>query len=75
MTIYVYTDLATKYSRIHKALHDGGGGRYEKRKRCSKPDNWWHGPYSTLEDAEAAAIGTKTSKVEVCHRGAKPCFG
>ena len=39
MTYYVYTDMPSRCSKIHKAEVDGGCGRYEKRKPDPLPNN------------------------------------
>ncbi len=47
---YVYTDLPTGMSKIHK----GYCRYYKNRKPDPLPDNWWHGPYSSSAEALAA---------------------
>ena len=47
----VYTDLTTKYSMIHRE----SGWCYRKRKRTLLPDNYWHGPYASKEQARSSS--------------------
>ena len=48
MKYQVYTDLAERRATIHEATC-----RYVLSRRDTlKDDNWWHGPYETLSDAE-----------------------
>ena len=46
----VYTDLAFKYSTIHR----GSCGHYRNRKRNLRPDNYWSGPYASKEQARSS---------------------
>ena len=44
---YVYTDLPTRQSTIHRATCR----YYINRKPNPRDDNWWHGPYDSVQQA------------------------
>ena len=56
MLYRVYSDKPTGKSKIHKETRHC----FQNRKNTRKPDNWWHGPYDSIEMAESSPenIGT-----------------
>ena len=60
----VYTDHPTRTSTIHDEKC-----RYYLRRKPDEdrlPDNWWHGPYDTIEQAEAKARDQHTVHLRKC---------
>lgn len=49
---HIYTDIATKRSRIHQAECR----YYRDRKEETLGDNYWHGPYTSIEAAREARV-------------------
>ena len=49
---HVYTDIPTRRSRVHRADCQ----YYRNRKEDTLDDNYWHGPYSSIEAASEANI-------------------
>ena len=57
---YVYTDLPTRTSRIHKS----SCYYYKNRATSRRDDNWWHGPYDSLQQAKQNLDAQ--DKIRVC---------
>ncbi len=62
MSCRVYEDDITNRARIHFEPSDC----YQKRKASRRPDNRWHGPYASLEEAWAKVRETGKSDVGEC---------
>ena len=58
----VYTDLPTRTSTVHKETCR----YYVNRKSDRLPDNWWHGPYSSDQQAESQGWSKGVSRVRRC---------
>ena len=46
---YVYTDIPTRTSRIHKS----SCYYYKNRATARRDDSWWHGPYASVQQAKS----------------------
>ena len=65
MNWWVYEDDAPSWVRVHRAIcaHcNDGRGRYVTR----RPDNRWHGPFPTMQEAIDKALGTGKRDVKGC---------
>ncbi|MCY3646451.1 MAG: hypothetical protein OXH07_05720 [Chloroflexi bacterium] len=65
MNWWVYEDDATSWARVHRAIcaHcNDGRGHYGTR----RPDNRWHGPFPTREEAIEKALSTGKRDVKGC---------
>ena len=62
MSLRVYEDDITNRVRIHFERSDC----FQKRKANPRPDNRWHGPYATLEEAWAKVHETGKIDADEC---------